>query len=578
MRAEYKNQITPPAMYISILLLVIVFCQIRLNEYGILCAITGFNRTSLDRHHKLGANQQQPGDSRPNQLEINEATQGQTTGHRRRRYHLHSHHHTPSKSATARRARAVYLASVNGSDVASRLGAGLGRLNQSQPASMYQSDQPSQLDQCCACDEAKYELVFEGLWSKYTHPDDFPENYWLAYFSDIIGASHSNEFKMWQQDSYASEGVRELAETGSTKRLESELKQVSSKTRTIIKARELHYPTLNSKTSAVFRTDRQHHLVSILSKLGPSPDWMVGVPSLELCQADCSWATQRVVNLYLWDAGTDSGATFTAPDLPTRPQEKIHPYRKVVVMTNSGGNISSTQTTTRRPTHYGDQQQLQQDSMQADYALATLYANANNDQSKPYARLTITRQRIYEKACTSDGNGAQSHVAHSHRTNQNPPYQTIATDSWIEPTKPSYADCRFTEWSDWSICSSTCGKGIRMRTRGFVDEQAPLAGCSQVDLIEKEVCLSECIGNTTCITRDWSDWSKCSVNCGQGYRKRTRSPIGPVKRTCESLELVEVEPCIGAQNSTSCSNSLSDPSPCEVTEWSQWSDCSVACG
>lgn len=26
------------------------------------------------------------------------------------------------------------------------------------------------LPECCACDEAKYELAFEGLWSRYTHP------------------------------------------------------------------------------------------------------------------------------------------------------------------------------------------------------------------------------------------------------------------------------------------------------------------------------------------------------------------------------------------------------------------------
>jgi hypothetical protein len=27
---------------------------------------------------------------------------------------------------------------------------------------------------CCACDEAKFELTFQGLWSKQTHPKDWP--------------------------------------------------------------------------------------------------------------------------------------------------------------------------------------------------------------------------------------------------------------------------------------------------------------------------------------------------------------------------------------------------------------------
>lgn len=32
-------------------------------------------------------------------------------------------------------------------------------------------DDPGEvLDECCACDEAKYEVTFEGLWSRNTHP------------------------------------------------------------------------------------------------------------------------------------------------------------------------------------------------------------------------------------------------------------------------------------------------------------------------------------------------------------------------------------------------------------------------
>jgi hypothetical protein len=27
---------------------------------------------------------------------------------------------------------------------------------------------------CCACDEAKFQFTFQGLWSKQTHPKDWP--------------------------------------------------------------------------------------------------------------------------------------------------------------------------------------------------------------------------------------------------------------------------------------------------------------------------------------------------------------------------------------------------------------------
>lgn len=57
------------------------------------------------------------------------------------------------------------------------------------------NEQPEVLEKCCACDEAKYEVTFEGLWSRHTHPKDFPSNGWLTRFSDIIGASHSSEYR-----------------------------------------------------------------------------------------------------------------------------------------------------------------------------------------------------------------------------------------------------------------------------------------------------------------------------------------------------------------------------------------------
>jgi hypothetical protein len=48
---------------------------------------------------------------------------------------------------------------------------------------------------CCACEEAKYEVTFEGLWSEENHPKDFPLSRWLLHFSDIIGASHSANYR-----------------------------------------------------------------------------------------------------------------------------------------------------------------------------------------------------------------------------------------------------------------------------------------------------------------------------------------------------------------------------------------------
>jgi hypothetical protein len=86
------------------------------------------------------------------------------------------------------------------------------------------------LDECQACGEAKYEVVFEGRWSRHTHPKNFPRNEWLTHFSDLIGASHSPHLKVWEVGGYSSEGLKQVALYGITRGLEGELKKhVSSR-------------------------------------------------------------------------------------------------------------------------------------------------------------------------------------------------------------------------------------------------------------------------------------------------------------------------------------------------------------
>lgn len=67
----------------------------------------------------------------------------------------------------------------------------------------------------------------------------------------------------------------------------------------------------NPSTFAVFRVDARNHLVSLAAKLAPSPDWFVGVSALELCNVNCTWRTSITLPLYPYDAGTDSGISYT---------------------------------------------------------------------------------------------------------------------------------------------------------------------------------------------------------------------------------------------------------------------------
>lgn len=180
-------------------------------------------------------------------------------------------------------------------------------------------------EKCCACDEAKYSLIMEGIWSNVTHPKDFPFSVWLTHFSDLIGASHVPSFSFWGKDHVATDGFRQLAEWGSASGVETELRANSNKLRTLIKAAGLWYPNVNSNTTTNFRVDRKRPMISVASMFGPSPDWVVGVSKLNLCRKDCSWTKSEIIDLYPWDAGTDNGISYMSPNSETTPREKMKP-------------------------------------------------------------------------------------------------------------------------------------------------------------------------------------------------------------------------------------------------------------
>lgn len=79
---------------------------------------------------------------------------------------------------------------------------------------------------------------------------------------------------------------------------------------------------MDSKVWSKFRLSLSDWQLSLMVKMIPSPDWFVGVDSLNLCEGN-RWKQGVTIDLQPYDAGTDSGFTFSSPNFPTSPAENI---------------------------------------------------------------------------------------------------------------------------------------------------------------------------------------------------------------------------------------------------------------
>ncbi|EPB66860.1 Kunitz/Bovine pancreatic trypsin inhibitor domain protein [Ancylostoma ceylanicum] len=111
--------------------------------------------------------------------------------------------------------------------------------------------------ECCACDQAKYELEFIGLWSKETHPKDFPTLEHLTHFTDMLGASHSRNYSLWEIGGISTDGMKEIAEWGNTFKAEAEAKEKAAEVRTLMKVKGLWYPEVQGRTKSSFVVNKR---------------------------------------------------------------------------------------------------------------------------------------------------------------------------------------------------------------------------------------------------------------------------------------------------------------------------------
>jgi len=168
--------------------------------------------------------------------------------------------------------------------------------------------------------DVTYDVSFVSEWSATTHPDNFPSG--SAHFSGLVGATHNASASFWNNGEIASAGIKAMAELGQQSILNSEVNLViqQSNADKVILGNGL--ATTPDTLNFTLPMQTSHPLLTLVSMLAPSPDWFVGVSGLNLYEGNI-WVDSLTVELFAYDSGTDSGATYSSPDQATLPAEPI---------------------------------------------------------------------------------------------------------------------------------------------------------------------------------------------------------------------------------------------------------------
>ncbi|KAH8337918.1 hypothetical protein KR067_009920 [Drosophila pandora] len=222
--------------------------------------------------------------------------------------------------------------------------------------------QPAPQTGCTLDRLAVYKVVLHTYWTRELFPKHYPDWRPTAQWTKTLGRTHNANYALYHIGQPATAAVKQFAETGRTDLLDSNVGEQQQQQMQAQAQAQIQMPRQTGKSplGATARTatgpserssnnersvfdefsmpaiqmgagrseakvfvDSNHSLVSLMTRIVPSPDWFIGVDSFELCVGG-SWIDTVTVELDPLDAGTDNGFTFTAPNWPTAPQGVIY--------------------------------------------------------------------------------------------------------------------------------------------------------------------------------------------------------------------------------------------------------------
>ncbi len=162
---------------------------------------------------------------------------------------------------------------------------------------------------------ATYNLTVTNSWSQASHESWAPRFSSVSgpHFSHLGGGTHNSSLSIWQDGGLSSPGMIFMQETGwidhsnpATVDLKSEFDtHIADGSAYSFLNYPRHFSPLESPVTVSLDVSSTHPLVTLVSMLGPSPDWFIGVSGLNMRDGG-DWLDTITVDLFTYNGGSRS--------------------------------------------------------------------------------------------------------------------------------------------------------------------------------------------------------------------------------------------------------------------------------
>lgn len=179
--------------------------------------------------------------------------------------------------------------------------------------------------------EAQYNVEFTGKWK--TPEFGVPAS---VHFTTILGMVHNKDTYQWKEGVLASWGVERIAESGNTGPMVAEIDSIIGRGKAISYV-VINAPAPTGSNQTNIYCNSNYSYISFETMLAPTPDWFTGISSFNLYENN-RWVTDTTVNLYSYDAGTETGDVFGYNNPETVPKGTVHILTPVTASALANGN------------------------------------------------------------------------------------------------------------------------------------------------------------------------------------------------------------------------------------------------